>query len=213
VGRLLGWLSIPWALAVFFGLDAVLRPIGYPLGQQPPLLRLLVIVVALAPGALAIASPWLGRLPTMGWLLAKPQPEVRLNAGGIRLVLPDRPVQTSAWSDIAGLVPSNDLRRTSSLLGIDGQVLATIPPGLVMQRARGPGPHSLAEAVVVIRPDRYMAAPPWMDGVPTSFAIRAAGASDPALNPRRLYVPALTVVVLLLGIGAVAAFVWVNAGP
>lgn len=209
--RWLSWAAIPWALGVLFGFDAVLRSFGTPLGEQPPLSRALVVAIALVPGLLLIVSPWLGPRAATGWLLARPQPEARLDAEGIRLMLPDQPVQAIAWSDIASLSPSNDLRRTSSLLDANGQVLAKIPPGLVMQLARGPGPHSLAEAIVAIRPDRYVAAPPGIYGVVTGFAIREAGAKNPPVIPRwRHYAPALTVVVFLLGIGGLLAIVWVN---
>jgi hypothetical protein len=106
---LLGWLGLPWLIAVLFGTDAVLELIGLPPGERPLPLGMLLVASALLPIALYVASPWLGRLPAMGWLLAKPQPKAVLDAEGIRLTLPER-TEARLRSSSAHLSLSGDSR-------------------------------------------------------------------------------------------------------
>ena len=209
--RLLGWLAIPWALVVLIGGEAVLDRLGlYP---EPLVLRLTLVFVALTPGALAVASPWLGRLPTMGWLLASPQPEARLDFDGFTLILPDREPVRFKWSEITAMQPANDWGRSAHLLGNDGAVLATIPNALAYPRGWSWVSRSLAQEVVAAQPDRYVVTGTNVAGVVDRFALRDADRPISDIDPARRQALALSVIfALLAGFGIVVAVIWFGIG-
>jgi hypothetical protein len=207
---LLGWLGLPWLIAVLFGTDAVLELIGLPPGERPLPLGMLLVASALVPIALYVASPWLGRLPAMGWMLAKPQPKAVLDAEGIRLTLPERTDQDVAWSSVAALQPANSLRRTSALVGSEGQLLATVPWALAHPRGPGLVSRSLARQVVDIRPDRFALTGTDWAGMADGFTLREAAAPAPSagdsVRRQRLLVGGLIAVTLSVSI--LAAIAW-----
>jgi len=210
----MAWASLPWALFVLFGTYRVLEWLGYPPTEQPLVFRIFLVAVALAPGLIYIACPWLARLPGMRRLLADPQPEATLDAEGIRPVLPSRPVRHFQWSEVASLAPSNDLRGTSSLLAPGGEVLATVPSYLVAPG--GPGPGSLAEAVVSVRPDRYVLTPGGMHSLTPWFDLRQRAVSvDARFDPQRSRkLAALLVATFIVGIGVLATTIlWISSSP
>lgn len=209
LGRGVAWASLPWALFVLFGTYGVL---GWS-DDQPLVVRIFVVAVALAPGLICVACPWLPRVPGIRRLLADPQPEATLDPDGIRLVLPSRPVQRFQWSEVASLAPSNDLRGSSSLLAPGGNVLATVPSYLVAPG--GPGPRSLAEAVVSVRPDRYVLTPGGMHSLTPWFDLRDRAVSiDARYDPRRSRnVAVLLVVTFLVVVGVLAAILWISSSP
>lgn len=209
-GRGLAWVSLPWALLVLLSVNAVLGQVGFPPSEQPLVFRVLLLVVALAPGFIYVGGPWLARHRSMRWLLADPQPEAKLDPEGMSLVLPSRPLLRVVWSEIASLAPSNDLRRSNSLFGAQGEVLAKIPSDLVAEGRHGP--RSLAEAVVAIRPDRYVITPPGMHSLTPGFDLRQPGVSvDARFDPQRSRRIAAIVVTFVVGIGVLATIVWISS--
>ena len=206
--RLMGWLALPWLFAVIFGGVALLDRLGL-YRDGPLVLRLTLVIVAVAPVAIAATSPWLGRLPGMRWLLASPQPEARLGSDGFTLILPDREPVRFTWSEITGMQPANDWGRSAHLLGAHGAVLATIPNALAYPREWSWVSRSIAQEVVAARPDRYVLTGTNVAGVAERFALRDADSPIPDINPEKRQALALSVIfALLAGFGIVVAVIW-----
>ena len=213
--RWLGWLGLPWLLLVLIGTDAVLDVLGLPPGERPLLLRLLVAVSAVLPIGLYVSSPWLGRLPSMSWLLASPQPEAELDADGIRLRLPDHPDQYIRWSAIAGLRLANNWPRDSVLIGVDGQHVATIPWSLAQPRGRVLASRPLAQQVIELRPDRFALTGTNWAGLPDQFGLRDAAGPAPSVQDsvRRQRLVFGGIIAALLVVSIVAAAAWLTSSP
>jgi hypothetical protein len=206
----IGWLALPWAFAVLFGGSALIDRLG--LGTDTPLaLRLSLVVVALTPGAVRVTSPWLGRLPGMRWLLASPQPEARLDIDHLTLILPDREPVRFDWSEITGMQPANDFRRSAHLLGSGGAVLATIPYELAHPR-RWRTSRSFAQEVVEARPDRYVVTGTNVVGVADRIALRETASAISDIDPVRRQAIVFTVLVALLGGFGIVVAVWFAIG-
>jgi hypothetical protein len=212
--RRIGWLAFPWLFGVLFGGTALFNLFEWPLGEVPLALRLALVVLALIPAATYILSPWLGHVPALRWLLASPQPEARLDLDGLTLMLPDREPVRFDWSEITGMRPANDVRRSTQLLGPAGAVLATLPDVLAYPRGRGLWSRSLAQEVAGLRPDRYNVTGTSVGGLVDRIALRDTGqAIAPQPDPTRRQVIAVAVIVAILGgLGIVIAVVWFANG-
>ena len=70
----MAWASLPWGLFVLFGTYGVGGWLGYAPSDVPLVFRILLVVVALAPGFIYIACPFLPRVPGIRRILADPQP-------------------------------------------------------------------------------------------------------------------------------------------
>lgn len=207
--RWLGWLAIPWALVALIGGVAILDRLY---AEGPLALRLVIVAVALAPGAMAATSEWLGRVSALSWLLAWPQPEARLDLDGMTLILPDTEQVRFDWSDITGMQPANDFQRSTHLLGADGRVIATIPYELAVPRVWRGISRSLAQEVTEARPDRYVVTGRNVLGIPERLALRDAESASADVEPGRR--PAIVLgafFALLGGFGIVVAIIWFTA--
>lgn len=207
--RWLGLLCLPWALLVLIGGDSILGMVGLPPNERPPVLRALVVAVAVLPIALYAGSPWLGRLRPLRWLFATPQPEAELDADGVRLTLPGRADQYFSWSSVAALQASGNLERASILVGVDGRELATIPWPLAHPSTAFAG-RPLAQQVVEIRPDRFVLTGSSWAGMADQFALRDPDAPAPPRQDdgkrQRVVIGAVIAVMALLSL--IAAIAW-----
>jgi hypothetical protein len=181
---LFGLLLAPFYLLSALGL--------YP---EPAWLRLVVIVVAVTPVAIAVLYPWLRWLPGLGWLYEPIQPRARLDASGIELALPGRGLVYFPWNDVAGLVARADTILYGNLLGTDGSVLAKVPRSLLyFQDSWLSSLQTLASRVVELRPDRYAISGSRWANLPDEFALvevatgYAAAAAEQALADRRFVI-------------------------
>ncbi len=215
--RRIGWLAFPWFFGILFGGAALQDRLGWPLGMAPLPVRLALISVAAVPMVMYVASPWLGRLPAMRWLLASPQPEARLDLDGLALTLPEREPIRLEWSAITGMQPANDFRRSTHLLGTGGEVLATLPAELAYPRGHGWGwsARSLGQEVVALRSDRYELTGTNWAGWPDRLGLRDTGRPVPTGgdSTRRRQAIGFTIILALLGaFGIVIALVWLTTG-
>jgi hypothetical protein len=79
---------------------------GYPQALSASLL-----VIAVAPLIVLLASPVLGRLPGLRWVLATPQPLATLDHQGIELALPGLGTRRFGWPEIDHLELHKTWRR------------------------------------------------------------------------------------------------------
>jgi hypothetical protein len=201
-------LALPWAFAVFFGGAWLLEALGYPLSPEtPPLIPVLWVTVAMAPSAIWFVVQWLGRVPGLGWMLARPQPLARVDAGGIDLTLPGVGARRFEWERVAGLVPRRRLGETARLIGLDGKTLADIPDGLVTAHRVKGSTRTLAQLIVELRPDRYGLSDADWAGLPDGFALRGTVRDiDPRVAERRR-TALLSMTVLILAATTIGAIV------
>jgi hypothetical protein len=212
--RWLGLLGFPWLFLVVIGTDAALTMLGLPPDERPLVIRVLAVVLAVVPLGLYVASPWLGRLPPLRWLFAWPQPEAELDLDGIRLSLPDRPDQYVPWSAVAGLKAANNWRRDSVLVGVDGQILATVPWSLAHPRSLFTA-RPLAQQVVELLPDRFALTGSNWAGLADQFGLRDAAlpASSAQDSARRQWLVVGGVIALMLVVSTIAAIAWLSSPP
>ena len=79
-GRRLEVLAVPWAFGLLLAGDPALSSLGFADGPDRPVaVRLVFVAVAVAPAAVWLGHPWLGRIPPFRWLLEVPQPVARLD--------------------------------------------------------------------------------------------------------------------------------------
>ena len=178
------WFGIA-AGAFFFvwliGADALLSAAGLPGSLRPGWLRGIVIAVALAPvvvSYVALIRPRIGH--ALGLTQALPSRAV-LDSPGIQLSVDGRAPEVHRWHDIAALERDD---RDWRLTGPDGSTPAAVPLELARPRPSWFDAHTLAEAIVEKRPDRYALRGGRFEPGLTEFALRAAG--DPVGRPRRL---------------------------
>lgn len=111
----------------------------------------------------------LASLRPFRWLLATTQPGASLDPDGIELCSPAAGCRRFTWDQIARMEPTIEWRRGSfvegspalDLTGPDGRVLFRVPPS-IYERLEPAGskrwwsrPLTLAEYVVVMRPDQF----------------------------------------------------------
>jgi hypothetical protein len=207
-------LGLPWLFVVLIGSDTVLTALGLPPSERPPLLRVVVIALSALPIGLYVLSPWLGRVSSMSWLLAKPQPEAELDRDGIRLSLPDLPDQYVPWSAVAALKAANKWPRDSVLVGVEGELLATIPWSLAHPRTFFTA-RPLAQQVVELLPDRFALTGSNWAGLADQFGLRdAAVPASPAQgSARRQTLVIGGIIAVMLVVSIVAAVVWLTSPP
>lgn len=210
-GNATAWLAFPWLFGVLFATSAALSALGLPGPYQSVLFRWVVVMIALAPGVMYTASPWLGRVPGFRWLLAVPQPLAIIDDEGIQFQLPGIGMRRFAWQDVASL----ELRTFTwkqprgELLGLDGSVLTTIPVNLVYLKATWFTAPTLAEMVVKARPDRYILTSAQL-GRPDSFCLIGSAVERldmrAAERRREWLFWALVSVMVIVGLVAVVLF-------
>jgi hypothetical protein len=173
-----------------------------------------VVALAILPIGLYVSSPWLGRVSSMSWLLAKPQPEAELDLHGIRLRLPDRPDQYVPWSAVAGMKAANNWRRDSVLVSDEGELLATIPWSLAHPRSFFTA-RPLAQQVVDLLPDRFAQTGSNWAGLADQFGLRGAAvpASPAQDSARRQTLVIGGIIAVMLVVSIVAAVVWLTSPP
>lgn len=171
-GRWLVWLSLPWALAALFGLDAVLTWAGLPPGTRPFGVRLALLMAALTPVAVVMLSPLMLRLRGFDWLFARPQPLAVVDRDVLRLWLPRIGEVGLSWERVGSMTIRGRWNATSELRSPAGEVLAIVPDELVHPKVYWRTAFTLAESVVRTRPDRYALTPGFGLGRPSSFDLR-----------------------------------------
>jgi hypothetical protein len=129
---------------------------------------IVVLVVVFGPVVIAYVPRRFARLRPFRWLLATPQPSASLDADGVDLCTPEDGCRRFAWEEIASLEPDPawlygsfvEGWPTVDLKAPDGRVLFRVPANLygrlspVGSRWHS-GPRTLAEHIVVTRPDRF----------------------------------------------------------
>ena len=163
-GDALPVLAVPWFLGMLTVHGALYPDMG-PVGTQ-----LVAVLVAVAPIALFLGSPVLGRVPGLRWLLATPQPLATLDGDEIELALPRVGVRRFRWQQIDRLeLHETWRRRWGELRALDGSLLAIVPCDLVYLKGTWRTAPTLAEAVVRTRPDLFvLTGAAW--GRPDAFA-------------------------------------------
>lgn len=202
-GRLVAVFAFPWCIGILLAASAA---IGDTRPALPMWLRLATIAVALAPVLAWWFSAWLARLPGFGWLLEWPQPRATLSQAGIELDLPRQMGLRFTWDEVTALAVSRNWRRRygqGELRGQDGRSLAWLPAKLVYPKGGWWQSNTLAETIVLVRPDRYALVSADWSGRPDSVALRTSGAElSLSATKRRRSVLLASLMVLLVGIGA-----------
>jgi hypothetical protein len=171
-GNLSWYLAWPWMLAGPIAGYGVMQAIGIADRDAPLTVRLvgflLILVLAFAPVAIAYFPRRAARLRALRWLLAATQPGATLDADGLEVCTPKDGCRRFRWEEVGAMEPDPAWLRGSFVEGYpivdltapDGQVLFRVPGSVyanlepIGSRWRS-GPRTLAEHVVVRRPDRY----------------------------------------------------------
>ncbi len=140
--------------------------------DAPLLLRvagfILTLVFAFTPLAVIYFPRRPARLPPFRWLLAATQPGATLDGDGLEVCTPEDGCRRFRWEEVGAMEPDPAWLRGSFVEGSpvvdltapDGRVLFRVPGSVyaslepIGSRWRS-GPRTLAEHVVVRRPDRY----------------------------------------------------------
>jgi hypothetical protein len=163
-----------------------------------------MISVGVAPAALYLLIPRLGKASRFAWLAARPQPGAVLGSTGIELNLPGIGTRSFRWDEVGSMSMEHRLQSFGELRDADGQTLVTIPESLIYPR----GPHwwddgdTLAQAVVNTRPDRYeLTGPKSLVGRPGEFDLigRRTALDVPAWRRRQhLFLGVLLLISMLV---------------
>jgi hypothetical protein len=173
IGTWLVRLCLPWLLVSALAMDAALTAMGLPSADRPLALRLSIVVVAIAPVAVALFSPMLVRLPGFDWLFLRPQPLAVVDQTGLALRLPRIGERRFGWAEIGSLRFKGAWNGGSELRSTAGQLLAKVPDEIVHPKVNWFSGDTLAESVVRARPDRFALAPDRaLLGRPASFDLR-----------------------------------------
>jgi hypothetical protein len=171
-GKLFVLFGYAWVVVGPVVLYFVQRVFNLRVQEESPLVEAgaLVLVLGFVLGPLGIAyfPRRFGRLRSFRWLLATPQPGARLDHDGLELCTPEDGCRRFLWDEIGSLEPDPAWLRGSLVEGWPTVDLKA-PDGRALFRVRGSvygqldpvggrwhsGPRTLAEHVVVIRPDRF----------------------------------------------------------
>jgi hypothetical protein len=171
-GTLFWILSFAWLVVGPVVMFFVLRAVDLPGPDAPSFVGagtvIVVLVVVFGPVVIAYVPGRFARLRPFRWLLATPQPSASLDADGVDLCTPEDGCRRFAWEEIASLEPDPvwlygsfvEGWPTVDLKAPDGRVLFRVPASLygrlspVGSRWHS-GPRTLAEHIVVTRPDRF----------------------------------------------------------
>lgn len=156
---------------------------------------LLILVLAFTPLAIVYFPRRAAGLRPLRWLLAATQPGATLDGDGLEVCTPEDGCRRFRWEEVGAMEPDPAWLRGSFVEGYpvvdltapDGRVLFRVPGSVyanlepIGSRWRS-GPRTLAEHVVVRRPDRYAFIDP--TNYPPHFWFRLAHAStgDPATS-------------------------------
>ncbi|HTC85690.1 MAG TPA: hypothetical protein VK656_03245 [Candidatus Acidoferrum sp.] len=105
--------------------------------------------------------------PWLRWLFTPGRPSATLDPKGLDICTPEGGCHRFAWDAIARMAPTQswlagsfvDGWPTVELTGPDGQTLLRVPAsvyGRLRPKGWRSGPRTLAEHVVVMRPDRFV---------------------------------------------------------
>jgi hypothetical protein len=201
--------TIGLPLAYMVVTDGILTALGLPPATRPLPLRLATIAPVLAIWVIALLAMAIGPRRGFGVLYDRVEPRAVVDAEGIAIRFGDGSDQRFPYEEVASLDRRAAWRELGDIYELRdalGGVTARIPEGLAMageDEAMG-GFITLAEAVVMLRPDRYVAVP----GILPTFRLRRAGEPPTDLlalrEPKNLFVLAL---VGILAIGALTLVV------
>jgi hypothetical protein len=199
-GSISWFVAWPWTIVGlgigYAGLDAL-----HIVDRDAPLLLrvagfVLILVFAFTPLAVIYFPRRPARLRPFRWLLAATQPGATLDREGLELCTPEDGCRRFRWDEIARLEPDPAWLRgsfvegypTVDLTSLDGRVLFRVPGTVygyldpIGSRWRS-GPRTLAEHVVVMRPDRYSFIDP-LDAPPHFwFRLSDTPTREPATRP------------------------------
>jgi hypothetical protein len=207
VPTLLGFLVTLWlVLAYMVVTDGILTALGLPPGNRPFPLRLATVAPAIALFLAAFLAAAIGPRRGFPVLYDKVEPGAVVDGNGITIRFGDG----SERSFLHDQVGSMD--RRSAWLGSQnvyelrdalGAVIGRIPEGVAMtgEDEEMGGHITLPEAVVMLRPDRYVVVP----GLMPTFRLRRA--DEPPTDLLALSEPKSLVVLALGGILAIGGLV------
>jgi hypothetical protein len=207
----LTYLALPWLFGVILVGDAIATALGFPLTERPAV-RGILGGVAVAPGVVVVAYPWLGRVPGFRWLVHPIHPRAKLDQRGIELSLPGLGVRFFPWEAVERLVVREGWTTAGTLIGTDGSRLASVPLSLLkfQDSWRSRWAETLASRVVAVRPDRYAISGASASGLPHEFALTGlATGYDPAVAEQRRVRLLTGFLIALMGFTALAIGLWI----
>jgi hypothetical protein len=176
LGRAVAWGAIPWfAIVLASGFVGVQLAFSGDASRAPIPLRILVLLLGLAPAGLWIAA----RRATPGksalLLPEGEQPKVRFNHQGLEMYVSN--VRTSlSWEAIGSLDASPRWFGSRMLRSPDGAPLAVLPERLAHGRV-GSGTATAAECAVAARPDLFRLEHNSATGRPLGFSRHGTASS------------------------------------
>jgi hypothetical protein len=200
-------LALGLPLAYMLVTEGILNALGLPPGTRPLPLRLADIAPVLAIWVVALLAMAIGPRRGFGFLYDKVEPRAVVDKTAISVRLGDGSERRFAHEAVGSLDRRSGglaLQDVYELRDALGAVIARIPEGLAItgQDEEMGGFVTLAEAVVMLRPDRYVVVPGAMGLTPT-FRLRRA--DEPPSDLLALAEPKSVFVLALGGVLAIAA--------
>ena len=115
-------------------------------------LRNVLLAIGWVPFLLGLFASWLGRIPFLTWLIARPQPRLELGEDGLTIADERGETVRVPWAQVAQVRIQHSLMR-SPVTGPDGSVLARIPGALTTPRVEGGGETRLADEIARFHPE------------------------------------------------------------
>jgi hypothetical protein len=204
--------TIGLPMAYMLVTEGILNALGLPPATRPLPLRLASIAPVMAIWVVALLAMAIGPRRGFPVLYDRVEPRAVLDAKGIWVRFGDGSERSFAYEQVASMDRRSawhGLEDVYELRDALGAVIARIPVGLAMTGEDDEigGQITLAEAVAMLRRDRYVVVPGPMGLMPT-FRLRRAGEPPTDLlalrEPKKLFVLALGGI---LAIGALALIV------
>ncbi len=141
-GTLVALLAGPWAVLIILGVAGLYSAIGVSIPAIPPAVRAAVVVIALAPAAVALVAGvgrgyGVGPIPGVGWMFERP-PTLLMDSNHLRLTVGPKEQWVVSWAQIDRLEATGQPEQLAIFRGNDPTAVV-VPRELLNGRVAGSG--------------------------------------------------------------------------
>ena len=142
VGTVVALLAGPWAVLIILGVAGLYSAIGVSIPAIPPAVRAAVVVIALAPAAVAFVAGvergyGIGPTPGVRWMF-EPPPTLLMDSNQVRLTVSPKEQRVVRWAQIDRLEATGQPEQLAIFRGNDPTAVV-VPRELLNGRVAGSG--------------------------------------------------------------------------